>query len=306
MAWMWCLSRSALSDHLPSTSASWRRGRWRAGGRLVAQRRVGNRGVRGRCGARDRYGVPVGDSAVASGLGRRQARQPAVVRGIGGQSRDHPPRRRPLWGQKTSAPASPDMACSVRPAGLAPGGTDGGTRELGPLFFMPRRMDADTAADFAAWVARVHTRPRPSMDVAARRMISAMAERKDSADALVDLVIVWENLFGIEAGRADPSSLRRIGLAARFECRGKGGHQFTCRAALLASQRHRPRQSRNRIREAGQALAETRSLTVDALRALFEQRPEVLMLEDGDARSRHLMMGRCPRAGSTRRVRGSG
>ena len=65
---------------------------------------------------------------------------------------------------------------------------------------VPRRMDADTAADFAAWVARVYTRPRPSMDVAARRMISAMAERKDSADALVDLVIVWENL--LDRGRA--------------------------------------------------------------------------------------------------------
>ena len=38
------------------------------------------------------------------------------------------------------------------------------------------------------------------MDVAARRMISAMAERKDSADALVDLVIVWENLFGSRQG----------------------------------------------------------------------------------------------------------
>jgi len=47
--------------------------------------------------------------------------------------------------------------------------------------------------EWAHIVERAHT---PSVDIAARRLVSAVAHRTDRSDALIDAVMVWENLVG--------------------------------------------------------------------------------------------------------------
>ncbi|MCG6535906.1 MAG: HEPN domain-containing protein [Syntrophales bacterium LBB04] len=67
--------------------------------------------------------------------------------------------------------------------------------------FPPFRMEAETdiadiGSDIEKWARMVHTAHAPSVDIAARRLVSAVASRSDTADSLVDAVMVWENLFG--------------------------------------------------------------------------------------------------------------
>lgn len=66
---------------------------------------------------------------------------------------------------------------------------------LGPIF--EKDHDANQLLeDLEEWarvVDRVHA---PEVDVAAKRLVSAIAHRMDKADALIDAVMVWENLLG--------------------------------------------------------------------------------------------------------------
>lgn len=66
---------------------------------------------------------------------------------------------------------------------------------LAPIF--GREQDASQMLeDLEGWsriVDRAHT---PEVDVAAKRLVSAVAHRMDKADALIDAVMVWENLLG--------------------------------------------------------------------------------------------------------------
>ena len=62
----------------------------------------------------------------------------------------------------------------------------------------PRRLTRDIADAIAALATSISQQRRPDFDVAIRRTISGMTSRGDPSDALVDLVIGWENLFGAD------------------------------------------------------------------------------------------------------------
>ena len=67
-------------------------------------------------------------------------------------------------------------------------------------FLVPKlRSDApigDRVAEIEDWARVVNSCHTVSVDVAARRLASSVSQRLDSGDALVDAVMVWENLVG--------------------------------------------------------------------------------------------------------------
>lgn len=66
---------------------------------------------------------------------------------------------------------------------------------LGPIF--GQENDASQLLeDLEDWARLIHRTHSPEVDVAAKRLVSAVAHRMDKADALIDAVMVWENLLG--------------------------------------------------------------------------------------------------------------
>jgi hypothetical protein len=57
----------------------------------------------------------------------------------------------------------------------------------------------NSIAELEEWSRTVDSVHVPSVDVAARRIVSASGQRMDTADALIDAVMVWENLVGTSA-----------------------------------------------------------------------------------------------------------
>jgi hypothetical protein len=55
---------------------------------------------------------------------------------------------------------------------------------------------ADRGVALEEWSRVVDGAHTPSVDIAARRLVSASAQRMDDTDALIDAVVVWENLVG--------------------------------------------------------------------------------------------------------------
>jgi hypothetical protein len=155
----------------------------------------------------------------------------------------------------------------------------------------PRRMTAAAAGELASWTKAVHSHRRSSFDVAIRRVISASASRVDQIDALVDLVIAWENLFGSRQG--EPTLRISAALAwllgttpeEREEIRAQAAKVYTLRSDVVHGNRPVP------AHEAVQGLLVARRLTLLGLRALFRERTNVLGLQNGDERSRRLLMG---------------
>ncbi len=69
------------------------------------------------------------------------------------------------------------------------------TRLLGPVI----NTDSDpneSLENIEEWVRIVEQAHTPSVDIAAKRLVSAVAHRTDVTDALIDVVMIWENLLG--------------------------------------------------------------------------------------------------------------
>lgn len=69
------------------------------------------------------------------------------------------------------------------------------------LPFLPRRFETekslgDRIEEVEKWANIVHGAHVPAVDIAAGRLISAIANRTDRSDSLIDAVMVWENLVG--------------------------------------------------------------------------------------------------------------
>jgi hypothetical protein len=155
----------------------------------------------------------------------------------------------------------------------------------------PRGMTATATDELAAWTEAVHTHRRSSFDIAIRRTISASASRVDQLDALVDLVIAWENLFGSGQGESTLRVSAALGwllgstAEQREEIRAKAAKVYALRSAVVHANRVVPPE------EAVEALLVARRLTILALRVLFGERTDVLALGRSGDRSRVLLMG---------------
>lgn len=58
------------------------------------------------------------------------------------------------------------------------------------------QLSADQVSSVEEWARRVDSQHSEGLQVAAKRTVSAIAERTDKADALIDAVTVWESLVG--------------------------------------------------------------------------------------------------------------
>jgi len=71
------------------------------------------------------------------------------------------------------------------------------SQHLLPLPFLKPALDiADRIDELEEWARIIDAAHVPAVDIAARRLVSASAQRLDKSDALIDAVMVWENLVG--------------------------------------------------------------------------------------------------------------
>lgn len=155
----------------------------------------------------------------------------------------------------------------------------------------PRRLALPAVDELAGWTRAIHTHRGSGTDVAVRRVIAASAARVDPVDALVDLVIAWENLFGSRKGEATlriSSALAwLLGSAPdeREEFRSRASKAYGLRSDIVHGNRAVT------AKEAADMTTEARVMTIAALRELFSKRADLLAMRNGDERSRALIMG---------------
>jgi hypothetical protein len=162
---------------------------------------------------------------------------------------------------------------------------DHANREIDPL-------NAQQQAELVEWCQLVHDHQQPSIAVAERRILSAISDRPYSEeDALIDAVIVWENLFGhgsnVEMTFRVTTALAILleaDLAKRSELAAElrkiyGDRSTIAHGSKLSSKRNLP-EIRDRAIE----------VAVLALRSLFRDHPDILA--DPDRGMRLLLEGR--------------
>ncbi len=155
----------------------------------------------------------------------------------------------------------------------------------------PRRLVAPVVEQLAEWTRAIHHNRSSRTDVAVRRVISASALRVDPVDALVDLVIAWENLFGSRQGEPTLRISAALGWLLgsapdeRERYRSRASKAYALRSDIVHGNRPVTAQ------EAADMLTEARVMTLAALRKLFSERSDLLAMRNGDERSRALIMG---------------
>jgi hypothetical protein len=140
---------------------------------------------------------------------------------------------------------------------------------------------ADVVGELAA---AIHEKVYPNIGVAVRRTLLGMTSRGDPSDALTDLVIAWENLFGSrDELRFRISAAIAWVLAStadeRIALQNAAATVYDCRSQIVHGSTPTPEQVQESLKTA-------RGITLDLLRALFNERPDILALRDGTARSR--------------------
>jgi hypothetical protein len=159
-----------------------------------------------------------------------------------------------------------------------------------PPSFTPDELDPDECKSMATWAELIEQRWAPRVDIAVRRSLMAASSRTDMADRLVDSVIVWENLFGTSQGEprlrisAAMSWLLASTAASREELQSILRKLYDYRSQIVHGGTF---DELALIQHANDALA----YALEALRALIRDRPDVLTLPDGAARSLRLIMG---------------
>lgn len=154
---------------------------------------------------------------------------------------------------------------------------------------VPRHLTSQQAAAWKLWAQRVRTHRTPSTAVAVRRMLQALGERRNPEDVLVDAVIVWENLFGA----AQETTLRVCTALAWLLASGANERAtdqkrfkdlYSLRSRLVHGAANVPA---DRISVAAR---EAVQISLAALRALFEGRPDLLALKSSEERGNSLLL----------------
>lgn len=137
------------------------------------------------------------------------------------------------------------------------------------------------------WARRLNTRHVDNLQVTARRIVSAIAERIDRSDALVDAVMAWESLVGtrhetvfrvtaalsklLEANPTERRALRHQ-LGVTYDVRSRVVHGDTVDPIEVAQ-------------EADKAI----DIALSATRALYGRRPEWLTYTSGERADRLIL-----------------
>ena len=156
--------------------------------------------------------------------------------------------------------------------------------------FMPHELTPNDCKEVAAWAQRIEANWTPHVDIAVRRTLSAAHARTDAADRLVDAVIAWENLFGTSEGEprlrisAAMAWLLEESEGARRSRQDEIKRLYDDRSKIVHGARFNERAIGERANEA-------LSLARQCLQLLFRDRPDLLELPDGAARSLRLILG---------------
>lgn len=153
---------------------------------------------------------------------------------------------------------------------------------------MPRQLSVDEAQLWEEWAKRVGERRVPSVGVAIRRMLMAVAERRIPEDILVDAVIVWENLFGAASEttlRVSSSLAWLLGGSKeeRLEFQTEYKRIYTFRSRVVHGAAAVDRRSLH------EQAAKAVQISIAALRAIFGERPELLEIHSSEMRSLHIL-----------------
>lgn len=126
-----------------------------------------------------------------------------------------------------------------------------------------------------------------NLQIAANKLVSAISQRNDSVDSLIDAVTAWENLVGTKNETtfrvtASLANLLHSTLVAREKCRRELSHIYDLRSKII----HGSSFKHEEIERAKQTAIDT---GVAALKALYTHRGELLALTSTDRSNRLLM-----------------
>jgi hypothetical protein len=150
---------------------------------------------------------------------------------------------------------------------------------------VPRQLTTEEVDNWGIWAKRVHKHRTPSVAVSVRRMLQAVGSRHSSDDVLVDAVIVWENLFGASQEttlRISSSLAWLLGTDAsdRAERQKNYKRLYGVRSGIVhgSAKKVKPEILVTHSREAV-------LISIEALRAVFSTRTELLKLPTSEERS---------------------
>ncbi|MDP8931334.1 MAG: HEPN domain-containing protein [Actinomycetota bacterium] len=167
-------------------------------------------------------------------------------------------------------------------------------RTRGGIGISPRQVERSELSRIESWSKTIADAHNTNIDIAIRRLQTAIADRRNVVDSLIDLVIAWENLFGSSQGEAtlrlsgslaillteDPTRRREIKrqVSRTYGLRSKVVHGATELDPSTTTQ---------------QVLAAI-DLTVEALRELYGERSDLLAAPSSGDRSTALILGERP------------
>ena len=155
---------------------------------------------------------------------------------------------------------------------------------------VPCRLTKSETSAWQSWIEIVSKHRTAPISVAITRTLRAAMERRDPADALLDAVIAWENLVGTDEGE----TTLRITTALAWLL----GKDATTREELVTKLRKLYKlrsdivhgSSKVTLELVGQHYQDALNITLEALRVLFRDRPDLLAESTGSARSKRLML----------------
>ena len=138
----------------------------------------------------------------------------------------------------------------------------------------PRLLSADEAGEIARWASLLGRTDDANVAVARRRILGAVGERPDHEDGLIDAIIALENLFGGSTELAFRISAGAAVLLAPPDER----RQFMREVKDLYNKRSKLVHGQTSLAPAQAAEARDKAvlLVVQALRKLYEDRPDLL------------------------------
>lgn len=144
-------------------------------------------------------------------------------------------------------------------------------RAMAPL----RVLSEEQARDWQEWISRIHKSGFGTVEIAARRLQSAIAERTSPVDRFVDSVMIWENMFG----SGGDVSLR---IAASLACflGERQGDRATLYEVVNALYRLRSQVVHGSVQlsdgEAAASAERALDIAIRGLRMLYQSRPELI------------------------------
>ncbi|MFF1927300.1 hypothetical protein [Streptomyces sp. NPDC058228] len=151
-------------------------------------------------------------------------------------------------------------------------------------------LPADKHLEVIAMYDVIRKKHPESLNIAMKRLLSAVSSRWDSNDALIDALIAWENMFGTrtETTFRVTASLAKIlegETERRLELQRELNKLYSVRSSMVHGAKEPDPDTAARNRERVIRVA------VDGLRALYHERPELLALPPEERSKKVLLEG---------------